>query len=105
MKSKYEESLVVNGFTEKEINTLFLLAKNYEMSLPETLKRLKRVFLCVFIFRVIMTLLLIYSFIYAKDGGCFGILIGYVFAMIIFEVLTPSITGTKILLRYKRLIG
>lgn len=105
MKSKFEEILIVNGFTGKEINTISLLAKTYEISFPEVLKRLKRVFVCVFVFRVIITLLLVFSFIDSKDGGGFGILIGYIFAMMIFEIFAPSITGAKIFLRYKRLIG
>lgn len=99
-----EEKLLKNGFTNKEVRKIKYFAKKNRTTYAQVLIKLRRVFLGIAALRLIMTLLLISTYQENNMDGFYGFLVGYIFAMIVSEILAPTRLGAKIFIHSRKLI-
>jgi len=104
MDMDMEEKLLKSGFTTKEIRKIKYFVKKNRTTYAQVLIKLRRVFLGIATLRLIMTLLLISTYEENNMDGFYGFLVGYVFAMIVSEILAPTKLGAKIFIHGRKLI-
>lgn len=93
-----------NGFSRKEVFFIYQWCKKSHCNYNDSIKQLNRVFVGFFIMRLILTLLLISSFMSEDLIRFFSFLAAYVFALFVGEFFTPTITGVKLIMKYNKLV-
>lgn len=99
-----KKKLSDNGFSPKEVFLIHRWWKKNACDYNESLQQLKRVFIGCFVMRVILTVLLLSSFLSGDLIRFYSFLAAYVFALFVVEFFAPSITGAKLILKYNKLL-